>query len=57
MTDQSSSEKTNRQEFVENRDRAFDAQDPALYHDDIELQRVETGGENHEFIFIGRQKS
>ena len=56
MTDQSSSEKTNRQEFVENRNRRFDSQDPALYHDDIELQRVETGGENHEFIFIGRQK-
>lgn len=34
----------------------YDTQDPNLYHEDLELQKVQTGGDNHEFIFIGRQK-
>lgn len=34
----------------------YNTQDPNVYHEDLELQKVQTGGDNHEFIFIGRQK-
>ncbi|CDO91672.1 unnamed protein product [Kluyveromyces dobzhanskii CBS 2104] len=33
----------------------YDSLDPAVYND-LELQKVHTGGDNHEFLFIGRQK-
>lgn len=56
FTDGSSSEKVNQHEFVERQGRSFDPQDPALYHEDLELQKIHTGGDNHEFLFIGRQK-
>ena len=38
FTDGSSSEKVNQHEFVERPGRSFDPQDPALYHEDLELQ-------------------
>ncbi|BAP70104.1 hypothetical protein KLMA_20099 [Kluyveromyces marxianus] len=33
----------------------YNSQDPTLYQD-IELQKVEVGGDNQEFVYIGRQK-
>ncbi|QEU62598.1 Ato2/Ady2 [Kluyveromyces lactis] len=53
-----SSEKHNHQhqETAGHPTAAYNSQDPNVYHDDLELQKVQTGGENHEFIFIGRQK-
>ncbi|CDO94721.1 unnamed protein product [Kluyveromyces dobzhanskii CBS 2104] len=53
-----SSEKHNHQhqEAAQPTMAAYNTQDPHVYNQDLEIQKVQTGGDNHEFIFIGRQK-
>ncbi|QEU58753.1 hypothetical protein KDRO_B00160 [Kluyveromyces lactis] len=55
MSDQSLNEKSG--DHFENQMRManHDPSEPSAYND-LELQKIHTGGDNHEFVFIGRQK-